>query len=166
MKYYIISDTHFGHKKIIEYGRPENYEALLWRELKIVQKDDILICLGDVCFGNDAEIHEKINTLIDGKKILVKGNHDNKSTKWYMDHGWNFVCDGFRLKYCGKKLYFSHKPIHYNDFYDMNIHGHFHTIERPDRLLEFKDYYDFNYHKLVSMEYSNYKPLVLDDIIK
>jgi len=63
-KIFMISDPHFHHENIIKYeNRPfENAEQMTktiiknWN--KVVQRDDEVFCLGDVCF--------KI------KKLLVK----------------------------------------------------------------------------------------------
>jgi len=78
MKTYIITDTHFNHKKLIEYGRPDNFDDLLWKELGKLPSNCLLIHLGDVCIGNDLEVHERLR-LLPFIKILVKGNHDKKS---------------------------------------------------------------------------------------
>ena len=36
-----------------------------------------------------------------GRKVLVMGNHDKKSARWYSEHGFDFVCNMFVLKYGG-----------------------------------------------------------------
>jgi len=38
IEYYLITDTHIGHSKIIEYGRPENYEEKIKKALLNVVK--------------------------------------------------------------------------------------------------------------------------------
>ncbi len=95
------------------------------------------------------------------RKILVRGNHDSKTTAWYMSNGWDFVCDSFTLNYAGKEILFTHEPV--KDTSCLNIHGHMHTV---DRVREDKDYSwrDEN-HRLVSMEHQGYNPILLDKII-
>lgn len=128
MNYYLTTDTHFNHTKMIEYcNRPENFEGIILENiLKVVKDDDVLIHLGDICIGKDEENHIFIQSL-KCKKILVKGNHDNKSNQWYLEHGWDFVCDKFYMKFEGKIICFSHTPQKDNGDFDINIHGHFHN---------------------------------------
>lgn len=176
MKIYIITDTHFNHKNMIDYcGRPENFDELIFKGLKEMQGCDLLIHLGDICIGGDSEIHNKLKEIIKCRKILVKGNHDNKSNQWYLDNGWDFVCNSFRNTYFGKDILFTHEPDVYSD-YDINIHGHLHN--NLPRLLR-KEFVDENEekrnikflykltdkNKLLAIEDVNYKPINLINLI-
>ena len=69
--------------------------------------------LGDICIGKDEEWHLRLMDATSGfkRKILVRGNHDNKSYSWYYDHGWDFVCETMRMRFRGKEIVFSHMPI-------------------------------------------------------
>jgi len=81
MSIYIISDTHFNHKNMIEYcGRPENFEDLIWENLKKIPSDAQLFHLGDICLGKDIEVHQRLSTY-PFNKTLISGNHDKKSCK-------------------------------------------------------------------------------------
>lgn len=129
MKIYCVTDTHFCHPMLLENKyRPDNYEKLLANSLKNIPEDGVLIHLGDVCMKNSVMVHEKYIQPLKCKKILVKGNHDNKSDSWYMEHGWDWVCKRFTGKYFGKRILFSHMPqdLSIDDYHDLNIHGHFH----------------------------------------
>lgn len=165
MNIYISSDFHFNHQMLVDKGyRPCNYDSLLWKELFNLPKDSLLINLGDVCIGNDLEIHNNLALKNNIKKILVKGNHDNKSTHWYLNHGWDFVCEQFQDTYFGKKIVFSHVPV--KDYgFDLNIHGHFHTTSREEYIKEYNEILS-NKHKLVSLEELNYKPISLETLLK
>ena len=129
INYWIISDTHFGHKKVYEYdnNRIENYENITWFNLKSLGKDDILIHLGDFCFYNYDMYHEMLKEL-KCKKYLILGNHDCKSMSWYLDHEWNFVCYNFTMELYGYKILFTHKPFldYLLGIKTINIHGHLH----------------------------------------
>ena len=46
MKIYAISDTHFGHNKLIEYGRLKGFSELILKNLSKTE-GDILIHCGD-----------------------------------------------------------------------------------------------------------------------
>lgn len=164
---YITSDTHFNHQAIIEYCyRPKNYEQLIDKELKKLTENDILLHLGDICMGKDEEMHKKYIQCLPCKKWLVLGNHDTKSSSWYLTHGWDFVAGTFSVRYMGRKIIFSHRPREIAEDF-INIHGHLHNLGRdilssyPD---EFTDLTDR--HLLISQENSNYKLFKLTTILK
>lgn len=136
MKIYILTDTHFGHKMLVnnnhrEFGFEEKILDNLYKT-----KGDILLHLGDFCIGNDAYWHDRfmdIAKLNFKKVILVRGNHDNKSYNWYYNKGWDSVSEYMRMRMFGKELLFSHMPILAEETettlyhkVDMNIHGHLH----------------------------------------
>jgi len=127
MKIYATSDTHFNHKKLLEYGRPEDFESRIFASLKN-HVGDLLIHCGDFCIGQDEEMMELFMHSAKGfrKKVLVRGNHDKKSDGWYMERGFDFVCESFVADYFGKHIIFTHIPIAKTDKFDLNIHGHMH----------------------------------------
>ena len=107
MKFFAIADLHFGHKNIIKYcNRPfENTDemdrALIKNWNETVSNNDTVLVLGDVGFGSKEYIGSLIKQL-NGKKILIMGNHDNWSEQAYRDMGFHTV---------------SRFPILWNDFY-------------------------------------------------
>jgi len=78
---WFISDPHFFHEKIIEYAdRPfkdvrEMNETIIRNINDKVKEGDTLFCLGDVGFGSNTRL-KKLISKINGKKILIRGNHD------------------------------------------------------------------------------------------
>ncbi len=103
MKIWITTDTHFNHKQLIEYGRPEDFEDKIKKGLlNNVKPEDLLIHLGDICIGNDIENSNWFKNNLSCKTYLIRGNHDNKSIKWYMENGWDAVADGWILRYLVK----------------------------------------------------------------
>lgn len=167
MKIWLTTDTHFGHDKLVEYnGRPRDFTVQIYRNLKAVLHDDaLLIHLGDVCMGRDEQNHAMFIQTLPGKKILVRGNHDRKSNNWYLNHGWDFVCERFADQYFNTRILFSHIPVSYDNWYDMNIHGHFHNSDHRSQeafLLAIKN----QAQKLLALEYTNYKPVLLEEFIK
>lgn len=166
MKYWITTDTHFNHWKMLEYcGRPNDFEHKIFKGLSGIPSSDILIHLGDVCIGRDMEMHNNYIVPLQCKKILVLGNHDKKSPQWYMTNGWDFALKGLRLKVSGKRILLTHMPQPDDHWYDINIHGHFHNSDHrshePD-LVKVKN----EKHKLLALEYTNYQPVSLEDFIK
>ena len=167
MKVYLVTDTHLGHDKMVEYcGRPENHSEIILEGLKRIPLETILIHLGDVCIGRDEYWHERImnHTHQCGTHILIRGNHDHKTDTWYLNRGWDFICEQFTNNYFGKKITFSHKPVEIAADVDLNIHGHFHNsaheIQEPylTRLLTPK-------HKLLAIENTGLKPVNLEKFI-
>lgn len=135
---YLISDTHFQHRNVIDYcGRPENHEELIKASLKQLKPDDVLFHLGDIGIGKDEDFHiEFIEPIRSRTKILIRGNHDKKSDSWYLNHGWTAICEGIQLKLFGKRLFLTHRPpkdalalIRALDL-DFVIYGHVHNDER------------------------------------
>ncbi len=162
MKAYIISDTHFNHVGIVSYcQRPADHETKLYNSLRRVSKNDLLIHLGDICLGDNDGVHAFIKDL-ECRKILVMGNHDSKSWSWYMEHGWDFVCDAFRLKYCGKVIMFSHHPQPWDGVWEINVHGHLHNLGHRNK--EFKELK--RWHRLYSPELMGYMPIELSKFIQ
>jgi calcineurin-like phosphoesterase family protein len=176
-KIYLITDTHFNHANMVQYcGRPKNFSESIGLGLLTAgfTKDDVLVHLGDVCIGKDAETHAKYIEPLKCKKWLLRGNHDKKSNSWYLSHGWDFIGETFVGYYFGKNIMFSHTPQK-GDF-DLNIHGHFHN--NLHRLLEGRYVVEGEEernredlltltpkHKLLAIEETNYKPVLLNTFI-
>lgn len=162
MKYWLITDTHFSHKRLIDFGRPEDFEEQLKNNMsKMIGEDDMLIHLGDVCIGNDIENNMWFSKY---KNVLVKGNHDHKSVNWYLNHGWDFVCKRFDFKMFGKRIAFTHQPEAWDGYFDLNIHGHFHDTDGR-RQPDFNEGTMSGYNKLLAVEYTDYKPVNLEKFI-
>jgi calcineurin-like phosphoesterase family protein len=167
MTTWLISDTHFGHKKMEELcNRPPNFDvAILDNLIRSIRPTDTLIHLGDICIGKDDFWHKQLMDNVGGRKWLVKGNHDRKSTTWYMEHGWDMVCDQFSDKLFGKRIIFSHAPFMYDTYkYDINIHGHLHNNIHRGSNDEFN--VEGRVSKLVSVEFSDYKPISLKSFLE
>jgi calcineurin-like phosphoesterase family protein len=156
MKFFAIADLHFGHTNIIKYcDRPfedtdEMDRVLIKNWNETVSNNDTVLVLGDVGFGSKEYIASLIKQL-NGKKILIMGNHDNWSEQTYRDMGFHTV---------------SRFPILWNDFYLLshaplilsettpyfNLYGHVHNDSR---------YVDTASSKCVSVERIGYRPFFL-----
>jgi calcineurin-like phosphoesterase family protein len=130
----MIGDTHFGHKRVIEFEkekRPfssieEHDQALVDNWNSVVTKRDIVWHLGDVLFTKESfELLSRLN----GLKKLVLGNHDVFPLTEYQKH---FSEIYGAVKYKGFIL--THVPIHDSQFYRFrgNIHGHLHSSRLED----------------------------------
>lgn len=148
-KWWVISDTHFGHSKLTKLcGRPDDFSDRIVKNMeRLIKPGDILIHLGDVTWHDIPKFP--------CKTILVRGNHDVGTCKYYMNKGFDFACDSFSLKYGGVDILFTHKPTMFHE-HDLNVHGHLHNVCKVDSVCP---------HYLVALEYTNYEPILLDRII-
>lgn len=177
MKTYLISDTHFNHAKIATYcDRPENFTEMIesnWN--KTVKTDDVVIHLGDVAIGDihgGTEIVKRLN----GRKVLVRGNHDRKhsNTWWMTKGGFDFSCDSMTFRGC----LLTHEP--YTNVLPegtlLNIHGHLHNIWHgfhPNGSVnhaeetKMKEYNRLTYpwQRLFSVEYTSYLPVEFEKFV-
>lgn len=168
-KIYVSSDLHLGHSKMPEYcGRPENHSEIILANLEKMRGDIIINC-GDICIGKDDYWHTRLMLAMDGfkRKILVRGNHDRKTSTWYRDHGWDDVVDDMVLA-MGKygRVYFSHKPTEKEvankySTANYNVHGHWHNKDHSADI----PWYDKKFHKKISCEDFDYKPILLTDLL-
>lgn len=167
MNHWLISDTHFNHTKLDEWGgRTGDWQEAILKGLSRIPAGDTLIHLGDICIGNDTESHELMMAALDPKvkRVLVRGNHDKKSLGWYTEHGWDFVCDGIELIFMGHYLHLTHRPARPAGNNTFNIHGHTHgNMHREE---EYTEFYSPQYHIDISPELVGYAPLRLDTLMK
>lgn len=82
---FFTSDTHFGHKSIIEYcSRPYSDVEQMNAELvsnwnSRIGVNDIVFHLGDVALRLRPDESRGVLKLLNGVKYLVPGNHDRRS---------------------------------------------------------------------------------------
>ena len=159
---WIISDTHFNHKKIQEYcDRPDGWQNLIiqnWNS--VVKPDDVVIHLGDFSFG-PKDIVKPIVDKLNGTIFMVKGNHDRHGKGWYEDVGIYVVAPFMvHLNESDDVLYFTHRRIKEDDFYGVNIHGHIHQKGEFIRIDHNAVYVN------VSVEQIDYTPIKISECIK
>lgn len=156
MSTFIISDTHFNHANIINYcNRPfkdaEEMDRIMiknWNET--VSNKDVVIHLGDFGLGKKEYIKDIIKNL-NGKKILILGNHDNWSEQFYRDAGFHTV-SRFPILY-GDFYLMSHAPLILSETTPyFNCYGHTHIDPK---------YTDTPTSKCFSVERIGYRPYLL-----
>ena len=81
MRYY-ISDLHFYHHNLLDKmdnrgfsSVEEMNEYIIEQWNKKVRKNDEVVILGDLSYGNGIQTNEILNRL-KGKLFLIRGNHD------------------------------------------------------------------------------------------
>ena len=132
-KIWFTSDTHFCHKNIIKYeDRPfkdieEMNSELIRRWNEVVQPDDTVYHLGDVLLGPAERFYPLVSAL-NGRKILIRGNHDGKSKDWYLEHGFDEVYPSLFLFASGYRILLTHTPAPAPGMdYDLHFYGHVHS---------------------------------------
>jgi calcineurin-like phosphoesterase family protein len=137
---YFTSDMHFGHANIIKYcNRPfssvgEMNEGLVKRHNTIVTPEDTVYYLGDMCFG------EFDLTRLNGRKVLIIGNHDPLSlvSKYFKESYHYLELKGILPKQRALQLF--HYPIEsWNGKFhgSIHLHGHSHGTCDNTGLLRF-----------------------------
>ncbi len=164
-KTFIIADTHFGHKNVIEFeNRPfsntdemDKYMIAKWNE--VVSENDVIFHLGDVFIGS-AKYANEILPQLNGRKILILGNHDHYTmTKWR-----KLGFDPYR-RYIYKDYLLTHMPVDETPLkvaveYGLlkgNIHGHVHLNNQ---------YLNPNLYICSCVELIHYQPILFEELIK
>lgn len=135
---FVISDHHFGHtnsweKFKLEDGctplRPftsndEMNETMIERHNAKVKEHDTVYFLGDVVINRK---HLHLVKRLNGRKILIRGNHDIFRDEDYREVGFEQI-HGVRVFV--DKFILSHIPLHpdcVTGRFRVNVHGHLHA---------------------------------------
>lgn len=82
MSVYFVSDSHFGHSRIIQYcNRPFSSvdhmdETLIKNWNNVVKPSDFVYHLGDFAFYRDQKQTRNVIRSLNGNIVLIRGNHD------------------------------------------------------------------------------------------
>ena len=168
MKYY-ISDLHLGHANIIRLcNRPftdvhQMDEALIDNWNSVVKPNDEVYILGDLVFKatkNPVEYFKRLN----GKKYLIKGNHDDINADWYPYFEW--IKPYEKIHDNGKTLILCHYPmVEWDGYFKGSIHlyGHIHnSVENQ----AYKIMRNIDNAYNVGADITGFIPRTLDDIIE
>jgi calcineurin-like phosphoesterase family protein len=165
MNIWLISDTHFGHEKTCtsfkrDDGTPlrpfksaaEMDEYMVHRWNEVVKPKDKIYHLGDVAIARKSI---DILSILNGDKILIRGNHDIFKLEDYTKHFRDI-----RSYHIQGNLTFSHVPIHPLSLRKdtFNVHGHLHANK-----VQCESGDDMRYVN-VSVEHTNYAPIALEDV--
>ena len=78
--YHFRDWTFFGGAFAESTKEEEMRHIELWNS--VVGKDDLVLYIGDFCDGGVGDL-EELSKKLNGRKILIKGNHDHIDDEWY-----------------------------------------------------------------------------------
>lgn len=168
---YVCSDTHFNHANILKYeptSRPfetveEMNNTIIKNWNSVVTEEDTVYVCGDMFMGPLDKINEILDQL-NGKIILVRGNHDTKNRLEYFKEYGIEVKDIDYISYKGRFFILCHFPIASEEFINMVrkdnsevvvLYGHVHSNAPTG-------YVDGTYH--IGMDTNNLTPISLEQI--
>lgn len=139
---YFSSDTHFDHRNVIPYcGRPftdveEMNQILIANWNARVRPEDTVYFLGDFHMGRRERIAQ-VRAQLQGRIILVKGNHDRSKTAM-LEAGFDEVHSFLDLRVDGLMIRLQHKPPApilrgACSEWDYVLHGHVHNAWNRQR---------------------------------
>ena len=183
-KIFYISDTHFGHANIIRFDeRPfssvEQMEETIvnnWNNV-VTNQDDVYI-LGDFCWSKDENEWLRLLNRLNGRKFLIKGNHDLKQYSQKLKNALHDIKEYKEIKDGDRSIIMCHYPIlFYRSSYDDKkwmFCGHTHNrteeeLARQKIVRQFVDEKQMNKGHIINvgcmMDYMRYTPRTADELI-
>ena len=136
-KIYFTSDLHLGHKNILKlsnrpFGEIEHHDdTLIDNYNSIISNEDTCYILGDICWNQSYETYKNLFNRLNGKKVVVLGNHDNKQAliRCKKEGLILDVCECKTIQIGKTRVFLSHYPYReWNGFYNgvYSVYGHTH----------------------------------------
>jgi calcineurin-like phosphoesterase family protein len=163
---FIVADPHFGHHGVCKFLAPDGVsklrpwdniedmdKELIHRWNSVVRPDDEVYVLGDVVMNRK---HLPTVGLCNGRKHLIKGNHDVFKLAEYQPYFYEIsACRTLN------DMILTHIPIHPNQLgrFEQNVHGHLHAFE----VMQDNGQIDPRY-TCVSMEHLDYFPITMEQL--
>ena len=136
---------------------------LIQRWNKKVHVDDTVYILGDMFFKyQDIEVVTTILKQLNGKKILIRGNHDNFLNQIVWKDYFASVKDYMKINDSGREVILFHYPIEEWDGYfrgSYHLYGHVHNSDNGTVSIKKKR---FN----VGVDVNDFEPKTLDELIE
>lgn len=170
MNYY-TSDLHLYHRySIIGSHRPfynlENmHKTIIHNWNAKVKPTDTVYILGDVSHPkNKEEAYLVLNVIeqLNGRKILIKGNHDSKLLRCpKFKKVFHSVHDYLEISDYGKKVILFHYPIEeWNNFFRGSIHLHGHVHNNDSHIKNIANRFN------VGVDVNNFTPVSLKELLE
>lgn len=165
MKRFLIADTHFKHENIIKYeSRPfadsnEMDKQLIDLWNSTVGKDDLVYILGDFTLSRRIDVIKNLVSSLNGRKILIIGNHDTRKPKDYIECGFEVATRKPIMVEPGVIL--MHEPFNDANLIAPNYVYFFGHVHMNKTLMD-----EYPNCMCVSVERINYRPIDLDEYIR
>lgn len=162
-----IADLHLGHSNMAKMRKfqdefyHDEYIVDQWNS--VVNKKDLTYILGDITM--ETSKHYPILNRMNGRKIVILGNHDRPQDVVELLKYVDRVCG--MVKYKG--IWLTHCPVHESELeyrVNKNVHGHIHE----KRVLVARDNWgeviweEDKRYVCVSCEHVDYKPKTLAEL--
>ncbi|MBD9544310.1 metallophosphoesterase [Ensifer sp. ENS04] len=156
MNTFFTSDTHFGHRSIIEYCRKqfssveEMDEILIQNWNSVVKPNDRVYHLGD--FAWTVKDAKRVRMRLNGNIRLVAGNHDDilglaDAKLFQRIYMWRIFAEA--------GITATHVPMRQDQLRHsfLNVHGHIHDKPSPE-----------SFQRCVCVEQTNYTPIAMEEL--
>lgn len=180
MTIWIVSDTHFYHRGSIKNWGAANRPFFSVDEMNqkmksewngIVRPDDTIYHFGDVAMWTPAQL--EIVKELNGRKILIPGNHDTFHYSVYIKAGFADICGMKEFGGDGvgnAMIVCTHAPVHPHCLatptrpaqWQYNVHGHIHERRVMKRTASTEEV-DPRYLN-VCVEHTGYAPITLEEV--
>lgn len=164
---WVVSDTHFGHSRILEFKDPCGAPVRPFDTVEIMDQtmiatwnsrvapEDRVYHLGDVAMRRQSvDLLGQLN----GDKVLIRGNHDIYDLELYL----KYFRDVRGVHVTKEGIVLSHIPLHPGsmDRWPLNIHGHLHgsRVRKADGTLDPR-------YICASVEHWAWGPVLWDEIV-
>jgi calcineurin-like phosphoesterase family protein len=174
---YLTSDLHFNHNQEFIWKErgfnsiEEMNEEIIKRFNSVVQEEDDIYILGDLCMSADLSGNKQLIERLNGRLHIIYGNHDTENRmRMYCDCKNVVELCGYAtvIKYRKYSFYLSHYPTNTGNYDDdgrglkgrmINICGHIHAKN---------EFYDMDngqmsYH--IEMDAHNCYPVSIEEVI-
>ncbi len=164
---YFTSDLHLGHNSILKFSNDRNFssvdemnKALIDNINCFVKKNDTLYLLGDIAYRIPKNEAEELISRINGKKIFIRGNHDDK----YDPSLFEGIYDYLEYKQDHIRFCMMHYPLrswHGMRHGSIQLHGHIHASKQYNLDNREKGIYQYD----VGVDANDYYPVNINQII-
>lgn len=184
-KFWITSDCHFNHVRILDYNRDtrpfsspqEMNETIICNWNECVRPGDTVFVVGDFFMGKKETIPEILPQLNGERIYVIKGNHDtdNRIAEYEKDPRV-IVCDYVILFYRNKSYVMNHYPLEGDSAHNNHLKGdgwknatEFFYEHPEDSVYLYGHTHESNFRKArnvfhIGMDGNNCYPHLLDDI--
>lgn len=142
------SDIHFGHENVIKFcDRPfkdidDMKEQIIKNHNRLVKPEDLVVHVGDMFFYHRPEEMKEVLDQMNGRKVLVRGNHDQKPRQM-MNAGYQICVEQMDFIIANQRVHVSHYPYRM----DEKLMRYLKIKKKVHKLLGLRPIYFEKYHE-------------------